>query len=97
MIYTETLPDGRTYTYSDTYKIRQIDTGVVYENAVDTIYHQYEETDIHLEYDDSKESSYTSEQLASMTNDELQKLLSELSISKTMNKENMISLIMNHM
>lgn len=49
MLYTEILEDGRTYTYSDTYKIRQLETGVVYDDAVDTIHHTYEETDIPLE------------------------------------------------
>lgn len=46
MIHIKTLPDGRTHTYSDTYKIRQVDTGAVYDDAVDTVSRQYEETDI---------------------------------------------------
>lgn len=49
MIHTEILEDGRTHTYSDTYKIRQVETGIVYDDSVDTIHHTYEETDIPLE------------------------------------------------
>lgn len=48
MIHTETV-GGRTHTWSDTYKIRQMDTGVVYDDAMDTVQHEYEETDIPLE------------------------------------------------
>ena len=45
MIHIETV-GNRTHTYSDTYKIRQLETGVIYDDAMDTISHQYEETDI---------------------------------------------------
>lgn len=48
MIHIESV-GNRTHTYSDTYKIRQLETGVIYDDAVDTILHQYEETDIPLE------------------------------------------------
>lgn len=45
-IITETLEDGRTHTYSDAgYRIRQLDTGIVYDDAVDSVLHSYEETD----------------------------------------------------
>lgn len=91
MIRTETLPDGRTHTYSDTYKIRQMDTGVIYEDAVDSVPHSYEETDIPQEY-----SGYTEEQLIAMTNDELRDILADMGISGTMTKANMIALIMSY-
>lgn len=45
MIYTEII-GNRTHTYSDTYKIRQLETGNIYDDAMDVIPHQYEETDI---------------------------------------------------
>ena len=46
MIVRETLGDGRTHTYSDGgFYIRQLDTGVLYEDAVDSVAHDYEETD----------------------------------------------------
>lgn len=40
---------------------------------------------------------YTEEQLAAMSNAELQAVMADMGIGGTMNKENMISLIMNHM
>lgn len=49
MIFTEILADGRKHTYSDAYKIRQIETGIVYDDAVDSVEHTYEETDIPLD------------------------------------------------
>lgn len=50
MIKTEILEDGRSHTYSsDGYKILQVDTGVVYEDAVDVIAHEYTETDEQIE------------------------------------------------
>lgn len=48
MIYIE-QKDGFTYTYSDTYKIRKIGTGVIYSDAMDVQPFEYEETDIPLE------------------------------------------------
>lgn len=51
MIIVETLPDGRTHTYSDAgMKIMQ-ETGAVYSDAVDQIgvTHMYTETDIPVE------------------------------------------------
>lgn len=48
MIYREII-GNRTHTYSDTYKIRQLETGNIYDDAMDVIPHQYEETDIPLE------------------------------------------------
>lgn len=45
MIYIETV-GNRTHTYSDTYKIRQLGSGNIYDDAMDVIPHQYEETDI---------------------------------------------------
>lgn len=59
MIYTEILEDGRTHTYSDTYKIRQVETGVVYDDAVDVIHHDYEETNIPVSEDEiTNEEAY---------------------------------------
>lgn len=44
MIITEILADGRTHTYSDKHvKILQ-DTGILYDDAVDTVPHTYTET-----------------------------------------------------
>lgn len=45
MLKIETLPDGRFHTYSDTFYIRQVATGVVYADAVDVVEKEYEETD----------------------------------------------------
>lgn len=46
MIKIETLESGLTHTYSGTgVKIRQLDTGIIYNDAVDVIHHEYEETD----------------------------------------------------
>lgn len=49
MIHIELLEDGRVRTYSDTFKILQVDTGIVYDDAIDTVQHQYVETDIPLD------------------------------------------------
>jgi hypothetical protein len=52
MISTETVTiDGRefTYTYSDTFKIRKVGTDEIYEDAMDVLDFQYEETDIPLD------------------------------------------------
>lgn len=52
MIRTETLPDGRTHTWSDSgLRILQTDTGAVYDDAVDQagIAHEYTETDERIE------------------------------------------------
>lgn len=55
MIVTEIMEDGRTHTYSDAgYMIRQ-ETGAVYEDAVDSVPHTYEETDIPIEDDATAE------------------------------------------
>lgn len=48
MIHIE-IVGSCTHTYSDTYKIRQLETGNIYDDAMDVIPHQYEETDIPLE------------------------------------------------
>ena len=46
MIKIEILDDKRIHTYSsEGYKILQVDTGVIYEDAVDVIAHEYTETD----------------------------------------------------
>ncbi|MBQ4447437.1 MAG: hypothetical protein II897_04000 [Clostridia bacterium] len=46
MIQTQTLADGRVRTYSDSgFRIRQLDTGMIYDDAVDSVPHEYEETD----------------------------------------------------
>jgi hypothetical protein len=52
MIITETVTiDGRefTHTYSDTFKIRKVGTDEIYEDAMDVLDFQYEETDIPLD------------------------------------------------
>ena len=50
MIQQKILEDGRTYTWSDKdFKILQVDTGILYDDAVDSIYHEYEETDEPIE------------------------------------------------
>ena len=52
MISTETITiDGRefTHTYSDTFKIRKVGTDEVYDDAIDVLNFQYEETDIALD------------------------------------------------
>ncbi len=52
MISTETMViDGRefTHTYSDTFKIRKVGTDEIYEDAMDVLDFQYEETDIPLD------------------------------------------------
>lgn len=46
MLKTELLPDGRTHTWSDAGMMLRQDTGALYEDAVDTVAHTYEETDI---------------------------------------------------
>ena len=39
-----------THTYSDEhFKIRQLDTGFIYDEAYDVVHHEYEETDIKIE------------------------------------------------
>ena len=49
MIITETLQDGRIHTYSNAgFKIMQ-ETGVIYDDAVDSISHTYIETNIPIE------------------------------------------------
>jgi hypothetical protein len=48
MISTETITiDGKelTLTYSDTYKIRKVGTDEIYDDAIDVLNFQYEETD----------------------------------------------------
>lgn len=55
MIITEILEDGRTHTYSDAgFKIQQ-ETGVIYDDAVDSVPHTYTETDIPIEEDETAE------------------------------------------
>lgn len=49
MIHIELLEDGRVHTYSDTFKIMQVDTGVVYDDAIDSVQHQYVETNTPLD------------------------------------------------
>jgi hypothetical protein len=52
MIIIETITiDGRefTHTYSDTFKIRKVGTDEIYEDAMDVLDFQYEETDIPLD------------------------------------------------
>ena len=65
MIISEILEDGRTHTYSDAgFKIRQ-ETGVIYDDAVDSVPHTYTETDIPIEEDE------TAEEVLSMLEDAL--------------------------
>lgn len=57
MIRTEILSDGRIHSWSDEgYKIRQMDTGVIYEDAIDVVSHSYEETDLVIEPSDVDDS-----------------------------------------
>lgn len=52
MIRTETLPGGRTHTWSDSgFRILQTETGAVYDDAVDQVgvVHEYTETDERIE------------------------------------------------
>lgn len=52
MIITEVLEDGRMHTYSDAgFKIRQ-ETGVIYDDAVDSSTHTYTETDELIDEDE---------------------------------------------
>lgn len=54
MIITEQLDERRTFTYSDKNKwIRQLETGNLYESAVDYVPHTYEETDISIQLPES--------------------------------------------
>lgn len=56
MIQQETLQNGRIYTYSDAgYKIRQIQTNILYDDAVDVapLRYTYEQTDQPIEHDAS--------------------------------------------
>ena len=49
-IKIEVLEDDRIHTYSDQHlKIRQVDTGIIYEDAIDSVVHAYEETDEPIE------------------------------------------------
>ncbi len=59
MISTKTVTiDGRefTHTYSDTFKIRKAGTDEIYEDAMDVLDFQYEETDIPLDTPEPTES-----------------------------------------
>ena len=47
-----------THTYSDTYEIRKIGTDEIYDDAMDVLNYQYEETDIPLEDEDATEADY---------------------------------------
>jgi len=52
MISTETVTiDGKelTRTYSDTYLIRKVGTDEIYEDAMDVLPYEYEETDIPID------------------------------------------------
>lgn len=50
MIIVEMTESGLTHTYSDAgYKIRQLDTGVIYDDVIDIVHHEYEETDTPIE------------------------------------------------
>lgn len=54
MIREEIMFDGRVRHYSDLgVMIRQIETGILYEDAVDSLPYTYEETDIEIPFDDS--------------------------------------------
>lgn len=65
MIKTEILEDGRIHSYSsEGYKILQVDTGVVYEDAVDVIAHEYTETDEPI--DVSSEEATTEDYMAAL-------------------------------
>lgn len=73
-------------------KIRQIETGIEFDSAIDVenAPFTYEETDISIE----EQTAYTAEQLSTMTNAELSAICTELGISGSMTKANMIALIL---
>lgn len=53
MLRSEILADGRTRFWSDSgMKIRQIETGVLYSDAINNAPNTYEETDIPLDDDE---------------------------------------------
>lgn len=59
MIKIETLESGLTHTYSDAgFKIRQLDTGIIYDDAVDVIYHEYEETSEPIEQSEISDEEF---------------------------------------
>ena len=89
MIHKETMMDGRIRTYSDSYKVRQVGSGVVYDDAIDAMPHEYEETEELLE-----RAEYTEDELVKMTSTELKAVLASLGVSVGMNKENMVDLIL---
>lgn len=50
MIVQESIPNGRTRTYSDLgMRIRQLETGEEYEEAIDSVPHTYVETEKKIE------------------------------------------------
>ena len=54
MIIVEQLDERRTYTYSDkNMRIRQNETGNLYDTAIDYVPHTYTETDIPIEEGDT--------------------------------------------
>lgn len=53
MLRSEVIADGRTRFWSDRgMKIRQIETGILYEDAINNAPYTYEETDIPIEPDE---------------------------------------------
>lgn len=95
MIKTEIVEiNGRNLmkSYSDKcFKILQNETGIIYESAVDVenAPFTYSETDTPIESD-----AHTAEQLSDMSNAELKTLMADMGIGGTMNKDNMIALIL---
>lgn len=73
------------------FKLRQNETGIVYDSAIDVenAPFTYAETDEPIE-------QYTEEQLSTMSNAELQAVMADMGIGGTMNKANMVALIMSH-
>lgn len=54
MIIVEQLDERRTYTYSDqNMRIRQNETGNLYDTAIDYVPHTYTETDIPIDEGDT--------------------------------------------
>lgn len=52
MIVIENFEDGRIHTYSDAGMKIQQETGIIYDDAVDTVEHTYTETDIPIEVEE---------------------------------------------
>lgn len=90
MIVQEHL-EGMIRTYSDAgLRILQEQTGIVYDEAIDVEPCAYSYT----EATDKLSVGYTEDALMEMSNVELTEILARMGISTTMNKANMVRLIL---